>query len=1071
MLLRGNRVSPHHLLLRVWINLIFVVSVLAGDTFTPQHFTVRDGLSNNDIFAILQDRYGYLWIGTENGLNRYDGYAFKQFHHDPTDPNSLSDDDVSCLLEDADGIWVGTWGGGLNHFNPETEKFTHRKAGDAGTPGLKQNPLPHPPEAEGILWIGTFDGGLNRYEVGADRFTAFRHVYGDDDTVPHDRIWAITRQANELLWLGTSGGLARFYPDSGTAARFRSHRDDPIDLDGVEIRALETDRIGRLWIGTGQGLFRLNPVTGRLKSYTLNPKTGKAELINTIYRDRKNRIWAGSVLGGLGQYHEEDNRFVAFRHEDIRGQNLGHNDVRRLFLDRSDILWIGTRGAGLARFDQKPSKFKTWRYDPHNKDTLSPHVVRAIQADSEHIWAGLEGGGIDRINRKSGKIQRFRHDPDDPTSLSHDLVFALVRDHEGFLWAGTHRGLNRFDRNDQQVTRFLHNGEADGLPNNLIVCLLADEAGLWIGTHGGLARYEKERFTSWKHDPKKPESLSQDRVYSLYRQNDGVLWVGTYARGLNRFEPGQNRFRHYKHNPNELQSLSNDSVFAIDEAMGFLWLGTHGGGLNRLNRETGTFLRYNRKHGLPGNVVYAILHDQHNHLWLSTGNGLSRFDPLAEKFRNFDILDGLQSNQFSTGSGFRSTAGELFFGGVEGLTSFIPSNIVDNHYQPSTLFTDIQVPSQPDQYDLTGQGNITLDHKADLITITFSAADYTCPPKNTYAYKMEGYEEQWIEAGTRNNAIYTNLPPGDYRFRVKAANNDGVWNEEGRALALTIKPPPYNNVWSRSLYLILLIVCFISTLKFFRWRERERHKVKLLEESQRMTAEANRAKRIFLDNMSHDLRTPITAIIGYSELIEEELEDLPDPDAFDPDLIRPDLDKIKSSAYYQLGLITKLLELSKIEAGQVQVTIDTFEVDTLIDEVLVNFEPQLDRHQNQFELKANRPLGIMKADQAKLRETLLNLLSNANRYTDKGLITLDVAKSSRNGENWFSFVVEDDGIGMSREQVETLFDLYPANRKESDGIGLVLIRHYCRLMDGDISVDSEPGRGTRITVTIRATPA
>ena len=1066
-------VSPHASAPFRWRSLLFwfcLTAPLFGTDQEPsqeliiQRLGMEDGLSNSYVFSILQDRRGFLWIGTESGLNLYDGQEFKYFQHDPNESGSISEDDVSYLLEDEEGVlWAGTWGGGLNRMDPKTQRFTHYRFDPQDPNSIGSDRIHFMLQGEGeALWIGTFDGGLNRMDKAAGTFTRYTVKARLAGALPDNRIWMGCHALNGRLWLATNRGLALFNPQSGLCEDFQTLDEGPFDLKTSQIRTVLKDRLGLLWVGTNQGLARLNPVTGQV-SYFGEEHGLSEKVINTIFQDRRGNIWFGTQLGGLFRYLSENNSF--FSYGKLAPDRFGQSDIRQIFQDRSNVFWVGVRGGGLFKFDHKPQKFKLHGYDPLDKNGLSHPIVRAIWSDPEQLWVGTAGGGLNRTQIGSDRFQHFRHDPADPKSLSHDMVHAVLRDRRERLWVGTSDGLNLLNESDLTFKRFYHSAEdPNSLVDNTVTCLAQDRKDqLWIGTQGGLSRFDGREFRNFKTQTNQIDAISGNRIFSLLEDAEGFMWVGTGSNGINRFNPNTQSFNTYQNDPNNVFSLSNNTVLSLHEFLGFLWIGTHGGGLNRFNTQTRRFKRYLKSSGLPNNVIYGILNDGQGALWLSTGDGLCRMNPVSEKFRSYDVLDGLQSNQFTAGACHEGLRNRLYFGGINGFNEFFGADVTDNPYLPPVVITALKIHNRPAFINPNPDDQIHLTHKDNVVNLEFRALDFTLPQKNQYAYKMAGVDQDWIYSGNRGFATYTNLPPGTYEFHVKASNNDGIWNEEGARLVLRVSPPFYKTWWAMGTYLFLIGTAITALVKFSKKREREKAEVRILLASKKMVAEANRAKQVFLAHMSHELRTPLTAIIGYSELVEELLES----GQTEPQALLPELTNIKASAYHQLALVTKLLELSKIEAGQMVLYLEDFSVKDVLEEVLTHFEPQLTRFGNRFEKNLPDDPGTMHADQTKVREILLNLLTNANNFTENGLVTLTV---ERGGDRGIFFIVEDTGVGMSPDQIHSIDHTYSpssqSRKKESMGLGLLLTKHFCQMMQGELNIESEPGKGSRVCVNL-----
>jgi len=793
------------------------------NTIRFERISLEDGLSQSSVFAILQDQQGFMWFGTEDGLNKYDGYQFTVYKHDPDDPMTLSNNYVRTIYEDRSGeLWLGTRSG-LDRFDRTTGTFTHYQHDPQDPQSLSGMEVSSTCEDyTGMLWVGTVGGGLDQLDRATNTFIHYRHDPDDPTTLSDNTVWTIYEDRSGELWIGTNGGLDRFDRTTGTFTHYQHDPSAPQSLSENEVRAIFEDRQGVLWIGTeGGGLDQLDRSSQTFIHYQHNPDdphTLSDNRVWTILQDRAGRLWVGTqngldllVLSEAEGLDRRQNRFVHYLHDPGDLHSLSCDSVRFICEDRSGVLWIGTFGGGLSKYNRTADNFTLYQHRPSLLNSLSDNMVWSIYEDrSGLLWIGTFGGGLNKLDRDSDTFTAYQHDPADPTSLSNNDVRAILEDHTGTLWVGTnYGGLNRFDSQTETFTHYLHDPHDPGsLSDNDAFVTYEDRLGnLWIGTwNGGLNRLDRATgtFVHYQHDPDDPFSLSDNCVRAIYEDRAGVLWVGTRG-GINLWDGANGRFTHYQHDPDDPQSLSNGAVLSFcEDPTGAVWIATYGGGLNRFNRATQTFTHYTEKDGLPDDGVYAILADAAGFLWVSTNKGLSKFDPRTEIFRNYDVSDGLQSNEFNAGAYFQSANGEMFFGGIEGFNAFYPKQVKDNPHIPSIVITAFSKFNEVVRTDLSANEHLQLSYKDNFISFEFAALDYTAPERNQYAYMMEGLDEDWVHAGTRRYASYTNLRGGDYVFRVKGSNNDGVWNEEGVAIYITVTPPVWETWWFRGIVFVVL---------------------------------------------------------------------------------------------------------------------------------------------------------------------------------------------------------------------------------------------------------------------------
>jgi ligand-binding sensor domain-containing protein/signal transduction histidine kinase len=785
-----------------------------ASTIRFDHITGEDGLSQNVVLAIAQDQRGFMWFGTEDGLNKYDGYQFTIYKHDPDDAQTLSDDYVSVIYEDRQGVlWIGTRNG-LNRLDRSTGTFVryeHDPNDDQSIGGTWIVALCE--DREGALWIGSDDGGLDRFERESGTFSHYRHNPDDPASLSDDSVGTIHEDREGALWVGTDAGLDLLDRASRSFIHYQNDPDDPTSLGGAEVSAIIEDREGDLWVGTEDGgVNRLERSSGTFTRHQHDegdPQSLAHDRVKAILADSVGRLWIGTQ-NGLDLHDPERDRFIHYQNDPGDPSSLSSNAVWSIYEDRTGVLWFGTYGGAVSKYNRTTDQFALYQHKPDLPNSLSDNMIWAIHEDSNGVlWVGTFNGGLNRLDRESGQLDVYRHDPENLDSLSSDDVRAILEDRTGALWLGTGAGLDRLDRASGTFAHYRHDeSDPTTLSGDRVTALFEDRRGnLWVGTRtSGLNRLDRETgtFVRYQHDEADPSSLSNDRVWALGEDSEGRLWVGTLG-GVNVWDSDTGGFVRYLNDPNDPQSLSNDAVFAFHEgANGEMWIGTWGSGLDRFDPQTGTFSHYTEKDGLANNVIYGIEADLEGRLWMSTNKGLSQFDPRTETFHNYDARDGLQDNEFNVGAHCASPSGELFFGGIRGFNAFHPDQVTGNPHVPPVIITLFSKFNQVVRRDLEPGAHIALTYRDSFISFEFAALDYTAPDKNQYAYKLEGQDEDWVDAGTRRHVDYTNLRGGDYVFRVKGSNNDGVWNEEGAAVTLTVTPPVWETWWFRGGAIVLL---------------------------------------------------------------------------------------------------------------------------------------------------------------------------------------------------------------------------------------------------------------------------
>ncbi len=1056
-----------------------------------EHLSVEHGLSHGTVYSILQDETGFLWLGTEDGLDRYDGLSVVTTRHDPLDPNSLASSNFGEVYEDRSGIfWLGTWGGGLDRYDPATGVYTHYRHDPGDPASLSQDRIEVLfQDSTGRLWVGTEEAGLNRFDPHTERFVRYRHDPADPRSLPSDEVRVIAEDRSGTLWVGTNGGLARFDRETESFERWVHDPADSGSLSHDRVRAIVHSRFGFLWIGTrGGGLERFDPAAGTFK--LVRPEYGNLGALDSIaclHQEVSGVLWIGTYDAGLSRYDPATGLLTTYRHDSNEPEALAADRIEAIYEDRASVLWIGTRGGGVDRLDLKPAKFKSYRHET-GRDGLPAAAVRAIAEDSAAagaaLWIGTDGGGLARLDRGTGTFRHIRRDPAGRRGLSDDHVWSLLVDRSGDLWVGTYAGgLNRLMQRSggYRFERYVHDPEdPSSLSHDRIQVIYQDRDGdVWLGTASGLNRAALGKagleFESFLHDPGDPGSLSDDYVVSLLQDSGGTLWVGT-RHGLH--HRGDERRGFQLLGPEGNGALSTDLIQVIveDEARReVLWIGTEDSGLHRLDLATRDTRQFLVADGLPSNVIDGILQDLAGHLWLSTSRGLSRFDPEQETFRNYDSSDGLDSHSFIRSACRKTRDGEMFFGGVTSLTSFVPEQLSDNLHRPPVVLTSLEVFDRDLELEqpLVSLAAIELEHGQNFISLEFAALDYTAPRKNEYAYRLEGLDNDWIRAGTRSYASYAHLDPGRYVFHVKAANSDGVWNEEGRSLAITIAPPYWQTWWFRAAaFAVLGLSLFVAhrgrthNLRF-RTRlledqiaERERaaaEQGRLIEELEDKNAEMER----FTYTVSHDLKSPLVTIKGFLGFLRK------DAAAGRAGRMEQDINRIGAAADRMHRLLDELLELSRI--GRIMKPSTAHSLTELAREAAELVAGRIG--ERGVELKIAEGMPVVVGDRDRLREVLQNLIDNGVKFMGEEPSPRIEIGSRQEGEETV-FYVRDNGLGVAPEYQGKIFELFERLDLEIDGtgIGLALVKRIVEVHHGRLWVESDGrGRGSTFCFTLPVT--
>jgi len=775
------------------------------------YLSIEQGLSQSSVRVIFQDSIGFLWLGTEDGLNRYDGYNFKIFKPDPDLEDSLSDRVITAIVEDKDGyLWIGTQQGGLNRYDPRTEKFTHFRTDKENTSSISDDHINVLyVDGSNNLWIGT-EQGLDLYDRVNETFTRYSYSPFEPDSLTGKSVTAILQDSRGRFWIGTSsGGLNQFNPQSKKFTAYQYNSEDVNSISNDHVSVILDAGDATLWIGTWYGLNRFDPTTGEFKRFTRSendPQSIVGNRINALLIDSTGNLWIGTS-NGLDRLSEAGGRFIHYSNDPSYTKSLSNNYILSIYEDRGGILWFGTFTGGVNKYDRLRDNFAYYRHDPKDANTLSGNSVFPIHVDTEgYAWIGTYGTGLNRLTWSTGQVIRYEHNERKPSSIASDVLFSIDEDQDGILWIGTTNGLDRFDRKTLNFYHYQRDPENPAsLSANTVQEVFVDSTNtVWAGTVAGLDMFDRKSNTFKHYTPQvgDPNSLSGSSVYVIYEDTDGYLWVGTYDNGLNRFDRETEKFTQYHSDPKDKKSLSNDGILSIhQDAKGRLWIGTNGGGLNLYDPKTETFSYFLEKDGLPNGVVYGILEDGLGYLWLSTNYGISRFDPEAKTFDNFGAGDGLQSNEFNGKAFAKGREGEFYFGGINGLTVFQPLSIFENPYLPQIVLTELTQDGQPvtltSSIETTTQ--VVLEYPRNSLEFEFAALSYNQPGKNQYAYYLEDFDPNWQYIGTKRDGRYTNLPGGDYTLLLKAANSNGVWNEVPLRIEIKVIPPYWQTTWFRVL--------------------------------------------------------------------------------------------------------------------------------------------------------------------------------------------------------------------------------------------------------------------------------
>lgn len=1030
-----------------------------GQKLNFKHIGIEDGLSNSTIECIFQDHRGFIWFGTRDGLNRYDGNQIIVYKH-TSDSSSISDNYIRCIFESKDKkLWVGT-SNGLNRFNPELNTFKRYKSGKS-TATLSNNTITDIEENNQGLWISTYSG-FNLLNQQSDKFERFRN----------DQINDLYTDKKGGLWMATEKGLVLFNPSTKAFKSISS-------LEKYALRTITAAPDGNLWLASeDQGIISFNTQNYTLKNYRhqqLNANSLSSDLTRAVLYDQHHNLWIGGVNGGLDHFNPQKNSFFNAQNEPGNPSSLSQRTVSALFEDNQGNLWVGTHRGGVNLYSPQSSKFKLIQQESI-KNSLSYNDVRAFNEDSKgNLWVGTDGGGLNYYDRSKNTFTHYKFSPFDEASLGSNAVLDIMRDQEQQLFIGTWGGgLNLMNTQTGSFKRFLRNtGKPGSISSNYVQKSFEDSRGnLWICTYyGGLNLFNKQtgQFQRLIYGNNNTKLLGNNMI-AINEDRVGNLWIGTDDGGLNCYNLDTKVFSHYF---NKEQKKPDLRVLFVD-SKGRLWVGQTG--LYLFNPVAKSFSLYTKKADLNTDFIKGIAEDESGNFWISTNRGLTRFHPDNLSFKKFNTADGLQGMEFEANAFLKARNGELFFGGINGFNSFFPKEIITNKFIPPVYLTGFQVfnnpilpgtKGSPLDKDISFAKKIKLDHDQSTFSFSFAGLNYVASENNNYAYKLDGFEENWNDAGKSGKAYYTNLSPGHYTFMVKSSNNDNVWNSKGTSIEITIAPPFYATWWFR-----LLVGGIVAYVAYVVLSQRRRLEIKAIEERKR--EEMHQVQLQFFTNISHEFRTPLSLILGpIDRLLKEDTKTS----------FQNYYKTIHRNANRLLSLINELMDFRKIETGAFKLKVIQGNLSIFIDEIAEEFtEMAMDKNIS-FKVKKKGAFNEIWFDRHVIEKIILNLINNSLKYTQsEGVVTLEIwdamdefkpefsnqliIEGNFEAKKYIYIRVSDTGIGISKESIHHLFERYYriTDAHLGSGVGLAFVKSLTTLHKGKIYVSSEKNKGTEIII-------
>jgi signal transduction histidine kinase/ligand-binding sensor domain-containing protein/DNA-binding response OmpR family regulator len=1080
-------------LLRVVILLFPIIIVAQAVAQTGQYrfarLDVNSGLSHNMVNDFVKDSSGFMWIATLSGLDRFDGYSIKRYRNIPGDTNSVLVNNVNKLFAGPDGrIWMYTYSGNCV-YNPRTESFQRNTNAILRQMKIAEGLITFiKKDSKGNYWFIHYNQGLFKYNPKSRRTDRLTPLEGDSGSIASTEMSTLEEDRDGNFWVIHKNGV--FEKLDATTLRVTERYDQlkkSFPGGSLDYNAA-TDSDGDLWIysNSNHGCFYFDAKTRKLK--TLNTTSAvrlSSNIIRDIVQDNKGLIWIATDHGGINLIDKKDNFSVRYiLNDDEDEKTVSQNSVNTLYKDDEGIIWLGTYKKGVSYYHENIFRFELFTNFSSKPGSLPFSDVNALVEDPKgNLWIGTNGGGLIYFDRKKNTFKQYLHKPSDKRSLSNNVIVSLFLDHEQVLWIGTYYGgLNRFD--GQTFTRYNHDpANSKTIGDDCVWEILEDSKhNLWIGTlRAGVDVFNREKDEFFHYRSGDLNSIHTTYVPALREDSDGNMWLGT-GYGVDVLEKQSGRFVHYLNNPNDPSSISNNSILSIiEDSRGLMWVATHAG-LNLFDKKTKTFRSFREKDGLPHDAVLTVVEDNEGNLWMGTPNGISKLTISRSNgsyefhFRNYDESDGLQGRAFNENAILKLRSGEIVFGGSNGINIFNPEAIGVNRGKAKVILTDFQVFNKSVPVG-TGSNNfsmaqsitqvdeITLDYSDNVFSFEFAALSFFHPEKSQYKYMLEGFNTDWLTTNAKQRRVtFTNIDPGTYYFKVKASNNDGIWNEEPTVVKVVILPP----FWKTDIAFGLYALMIIGGLLLARWliltKERINYRIAHERRQAQQMHELDMMKIKFFTNVSHEFRTPLTLILTPIEKIVNQTHDGEQKKQFQ---------LIQRNAKRLLNLVNQLLDFRKMEVQEIKFTPSEGDIVRFIRELVYSFSDLSEKKNIDFSFTTSVEAFETLFDQDKVEKILFNLLSNAFKFTpEHGKVSVGLFVEQTETASSLKIQVTDSGIGIPSDKLDKIFERFfqhdtpSAIVNQGSGIGLSITKEFVKVHGGTIEVESRPGAGSCFTVAL-----
>jgi ligand-binding sensor domain-containing protein/signal transduction histidine kinase/DNA-binding response OmpR family regulator len=1030
-----------------------------------RNYSVADGLRSNTVWSITQDDQGYMWFGTKNGLSRFDGYQFKSYQFDKQNKNSLSDNFIHSILKfDDETFWLGTESGvsilnlkkesfedfeplknnvvfdivkdkkgivwiatkvnGLYRYDPKTKDLKNFRTSNQKK-GVSSNQIRKLAiDKSGNLWIGTFGNGLDKLNTSNFSFKNFKT---DNSGLSNNFILTVYADLDGNIWAGTLTGGLDFYNQKNNS--FRVYKKGQNSINDDIVRSIYQPTRNKLYVGTEKGLNVLNIATGEFKAFTnqiSDPLSISDNAVYSIFHDREGGIWIGTFFGGVNYFQENGSEFELY-YPTGDSNSLSGSAVSSFLEDKPGNFWVGTEDGGLNYFNSTDKTFKHYPFEAKQQN-ISYHNIHTLFKDTEgNIWIGTFTGGLNIYHPKTDKVSQYRNDPNNPKSISNNSIYSIYQDLEGNIWVGTVKGLNLYNKKTDDFTR-------------------VKEMGLAVNC-----------------------------IYSIYEDAAHNMWYGTYDSGVIGHNKETGEWLHFSADGKDGSISSNKVISMLDDHQGNLWIGTDGGGLNKLDLRTHKFSVFDSRSGISANVIYGILQDSKKFLWISTNDGIYSFQPSSSNVKHYTNWDYLQSRQFNYSAAYKASDGKLYFGGIRGFNAFYPDSIARSNVQTHVAFTNFQLfnkdvkvndENSPLTSPISYTETVKVAYSQSVISFEYAALSYVAPRKLLYAYKLDGFDKNWNYVGDQRKATFTNLPPGDYTFQVKASTDEHNWEVPVSSIALTVKPPFYRTNLAYVLYVLFAIAAFVFIRRYLALKVLKRNEIRLERLKVEKEKEFYTQKIEFFTAMAHEIRTPLS-------LITAPLEKLLEIKKWEP-MIQKQLNVMDANANRLLTLVNQLLDFRRIESDIYQIHKEEIDLVALIQSLYSRFSAMEYQKGIKFTLSTKVSNLSVQADSEALTKIFSNLIINAFKFTRTKVKISIQEPFDLEGQHFFKINVEDDGIGIPSSEINNIFTKFfkvshgghQYTNLGGTGIGLALAKSLAEKHDGRLEVTSTENVSTVFSVVI-----